>query len=52
MDELWGVASHPTQHQFLTCSDDHHVFLWDSQSRSAVWCKELNVGINGYVEII
>ncbi|XP_076442286.1 echinoderm microtubule-associated protein-like 2 isoform X4 [Babylonia areolata] len=43
-DELWGLASHPSQHQFLTCGSDRNVYLWDSQSRSVVWSKELNDG--------
>ncbi|XP_070181364.1 echinoderm microtubule-associated protein-like 2 isoform X3 [Littorina saxatilis] len=42
IDELWGLATHPTQHQFLTCGSDRLVYLWDSQSRSIVWTKELN----------
>ncbi|XP_025089345.1 LOW QUALITY PROTEIN: echinoderm microtubule-associated protein-like 1 [Pomacea canaliculata] len=42
LDELWGLAAHPSQHQFLTCGSDRLVYLWDSQSRSAVWVKELN----------
>ncbi|KAK7487112.1 hypothetical protein BaRGS_00021607 [Batillaria attramentaria] len=42
LDELWGLAAHPSQHQFLTCGADRHVYLWDSQSRSVVWLRELN----------
>lgn len=42
LDELWGLAAHPSQHQFLTCGSDRHVYLWDSQSRSVVWLRELN----------
>lgn len=43
MDELWGLASHPTQHQFMTSGSDKQVHLWDSMSRSVVWSKELSV---------
>ncbi|XP_071079314.1 echinoderm microtubule-associated protein-like 2 isoform X12 [Haliotis cracherodii] len=41
MDELWGLATHPTQHQFLTCGSDKHIYLWDSMSHSVIWCKEI-----------
>ncbi|KAL8567806.1 hypothetical protein ACOMHN_009114 [Nucella lapillus] len=43
-DELWGLSTHPSQHQFLTCGSDRNVYLWDSQSRTVVWTKELNDG--------
>ncbi|CAL1527600.1 unnamed protein product [Lymnaea stagnalis] len=45
-DELWGLASHPSQHQFLTCGSDKQLFLWDSQSRTVVWSKEMNDAIH------
>ncbi|KAK3093743.1 hypothetical protein FSP39_019600 [Pinctada imbricata] len=41
MDELWGVSSHPGQHQFLTVGSDKKVFLWDSMTRTVVWNKEI-----------
>jgi len=41
-DEMWGLACHPSQHQFLTCGSDKQLYLWDSQSRSVVWNKEMN----------
>ncbi|XP_069116291.1 echinoderm microtubule-associated protein-like 2 isoform X5 [Argopecten irradians] len=41
MDELWGLAVHPTQKQFLTCGSDKQVRLWDSLDRSVVWTKEV-----------
>ncbi|CAH1792966.1 unnamed protein product [Owenia fusiformis] len=44
MDELWGLAVHPNQHQFLTCSYDKTVYLWDALTHTAVWNKELNDG--------
>lgn len=43
MDELWGLASHPSQHQFMTSGSDKQVHMWDSMSRSVVWSKELSV---------
>lgn len=42
MDELWGLASHPTQHQFMTSGSDKQVHMWDSMSRSVIWSKELS----------
>lgn len=48
MDELWGLASHPSQHQFMTSGSDKQVHLWDSMSRSVVWSKELSVS-NGSI---
>ncbi|XP_067680200.1 echinoderm microtubule-associated protein-like 2 isoform X12 [Haliotis asinina] len=41
MDELWGLATHSTQHQFLTCGSDKHIYLWDSMSHSVIWSKEI-----------
>lgn len=43
-DELWGLATHPCQHQFLTGGADKQLYLWDAQSRTVVWNKEMNVG--------
>ncbi|XP_050404187.1 echinoderm microtubule-associated protein-like 2 isoform X5 [Patella vulgata] len=41
LDELWGLAPHPSQHQFMSCGSDKHVYLWDSMSHSVVWSKEI-----------
>uniref|UniRef100_A0A7N8XT68 EMAP like 4 n=1 Tax=Mastacembelus armatus TaxID=205130 RepID=A0A7N8XT68_9TELE len=30
-DELWGLASHPSRHMFLTCAQDRLVCLWNSE---------------------
>ncbi|RUS86563.1 hypothetical protein EGW08_005702 [Elysia chlorotica] len=45
-DEMWGLACHPNQHQFLTCGSDKQVYLWDSQSRTVVWNKEMNDAVH------
>ncbi|XP_052271012.1 echinoderm microtubule-associated protein-like 2 isoform X1 [Dreissena polymorpha] len=41
-DELWGLDVSTSQHQFLTCGYDRHLYLWDAQSRSVVWRKEIS----------
>ncbi|BFZ07628.1 hypothetical protein BsWGS_10667 [Bradybaena similaris] len=45
-DELWGLATHPSQHQFLTGGTDRQLYLWDSQSRTVVWSKEMNDAVH------
>lgn len=40
--ELWGLATHPSQKQFLTCGWDGLVSLWDVQSKSAVWVTQID----------
>ena len=42
-EELWGLDVSPSQSQFLTCGYDKHVYLWDAQTRSVVWRKEISV---------
>lgn len=42
-DELWGLASHPTQHQFMTSGSDKNIQLWDSMTRTVIWSKEIPV---------
>uniref|UniRef100_A0A3Q3SZK0 EMAP like 4 n=1 Tax=Mastacembelus armatus TaxID=205130 RepID=A0A3Q3SZK0_9TELE len=36
-DELWGLASHPSRHMFLTCAQDRLVCLWNSVDHSLQW---------------
>ncbi|KAG5836617.1 hypothetical protein ANANG_G00230250 [Anguilla anguilla] len=38
-DELWGLDSHPTLEQFVTCGQDKLVHLWDSTSHQPLWSK-------------
>ena len=42
-DELWGLATHPQRHQFLTVCYDKSLILWDALTHSAIWTKEINV---------
>uniref|UniRef100_A0A8C6TX88 EMAP like 1 n=1 Tax=Neogobius melanostomus TaxID=47308 RepID=A0A8C6TX88_9GOBI len=41
MDELWGLAAHPSKPHFLTCGYDRQVCLWDSSSHQLMWVKTL-----------
>ncbi|XP_074659724.1 echinoderm microtubule-associated protein-like 2 [Tubulanus polymorphus] len=42
VDELWGLAIHPNQHQFITGGYDRGVYLWDALTHSVVWYKDLS----------
>lgn len=43
-DELWGLATHPQQNQFLTCGYDKMLYLWDTLTHGVIWCKEMPEG--------
>lgn len=40
-DELWGLDSHPTMEQFVTCAQDKHVHLWDTNTHQPIWSKTI-----------
>lgn len=40
-EELWGLAVHPNQNQFVTCGQDGCVHLWDTLSHSVVWSLDI-----------
>uniref|UniRef100_A0A3B3X4V8 EML-like first beta-propeller domain-containing protein n=1 Tax=Poecilia mexicana TaxID=48701 RepID=A0A3B3X4V8_9TELE len=42
-DELWGLATHPSREQFLTCAQDQMVCLWNSVDHSLQWSRTLEV---------
>lgn len=42
-DELWGLDIHPTMEQFVTCSQDKQVHLWDAHSHQPLWSKTIEV---------
>jgi len=44
-DELWGLATHPEQQQFITGGQDKMLTLWDSLSHTAVWTMDMDEGI-------
>ncbi|XP_037536437.1 echinoderm microtubule-associated protein-like 4 isoform X2 [Nematolebias whitei] len=41
-DELWGLATHPSKQQFLTCAQDGLVSLWNSLDHSLQWSRPLD----------
>jgi WD40 repeat protein len=43
IDELWGIAVCPSQNQFVSVGHDKLLYLWDTLTRSSIWCKELPV---------
>ena len=46
VDEVWALASHPTQNQFLTAGYDNLVHLWDTLTHRAVWSS--NIGVSNF----
>lgn len=42
-DELWGLDIHPSMEQFVTCSQDKQVHLWDTNSHQPLWSKTIEV---------
>lgn len=48
-DELWGLDVHPSMEQFVTCSQDRQVHLWDTSSHQPLWSKTIEVtGLSGF----
>ncbi|XP_054153345.1 echinoderm microtubule-associated protein-like 2 isoform X2 [Oppia nitens] len=45
-EELWALAIHPTQNQFITAGYDKTVHLWDTLSHTAVWSKDMGEAIH------
>ncbi|KAK5621436.1 Echinoderm microtubule-associated protein-like 3 [Crenichthys baileyi] len=41
LDEMWGLATHPSQDIFLSCSHDRHVCLWNTEKHNLDWCITL-----------
>ncbi|XP_049875343.1 echinoderm microtubule-associated protein-like 2 isoform X3 [Pectinophora gossypiella] len=41
VDELWGLAAHPSLPQFVTAGWDRLLQLWDGLSHSTVWSKDI-----------
>lgn len=43
VDEMWGLATHPSVNIFLTCSHDRQVCLWNTEEHKLDWCISLEV---------
>ncbi|XP_026793050.1 echinoderm microtubule-associated protein-like 4 isoform X1 [Pangasianodon hypophthalmus] len=41
VDEMWGLATHPSQNIFLTCGNDKQVCVWNAEEHSLDWCTTL-----------
>uniref|UniRef100_A0A8D3CIX4 EMAP like 3 n=1 Tax=Scophthalmus maximus TaxID=52904 RepID=A0A8D3CIX4_SCOMX len=41
VDEMWGLATHPSQNIFLTCGHDRQVCLWKTEEHKLDWCISL-----------
>lgn len=41
VDEMWGLATHPSQDIFLSCGNDKQVFLWNAEKHKMDWCTTL-----------
>uniref|UniRef100_A0AAQ4RIW8 EMAP like 3 n=1 Tax=Gasterosteus aculeatus aculeatus TaxID=481459 RepID=A0AAQ4RIW8_GASAC len=41
MDEMWGLATHPSQNIFITCGHDRQVCLWKTEEHKLDWCITL-----------
>ncbi|KAF3847354.1 hypothetical protein F7725_020382 [Dissostichus mawsoni] len=50
-DELWGLDVHPSMEQFVTCSQDKQVHLWDTNSHQPLWSKTIEVTVCWGVEM-
>ncbi|XP_062240136.1 echinoderm microtubule-associated protein-like 3 isoform X1 [Platichthys flesus] len=41
VDEMWGLATHPSRSIFLTCGHDRQVCLWNTEEYKLDWCISL-----------
>nr|XP_046184351.1 echinoderm microtubule-associated protein-like 3 isoform X3 [Oncorhynchus gorbuscha] len=41
VDEMWGLATHPSQDVFLTCGHDRQVCVWNTAEHKLDWCTTL-----------
>ncbi|KFM61433.1 Echinoderm microtubule-associated protein-like 1, partial [Stegodyphus mimosarum] len=44
-EELWALAVHPSQSQFISGGHDHYIHLWDTMSHSVVWSKDIGEAV-------
>uniref|UniRef100_A0A4W5MRK2 EMAP like 3 n=1 Tax=Hucho hucho TaxID=62062 RepID=A0A4W5MRK2_9TELE len=45
VDEMWGLATHPSQDVFLTCGHDRQVCVWNTEEHKLDWCTTLEYGL-------
>ncbi|XP_076987531.1 echinoderm microtubule-associated protein-like 2 isoform X1 [Tamandua tetradactyla] len=41
VEELWGLATHPSRAQFVTCGHDKLVHLWSADSHQPLWSRSI-----------
>ncbi|KAL0970425.1 hypothetical protein UPYG_G00241770 [Umbra pygmaea] len=41
VDEMWGLATHPSRSIFLTCGHDRLVCVWNTEEHQLEWCTTL-----------
>ncbi|XP_037675866.1 echinoderm microtubule-associated protein-like 2 isoform X2 [Choloepus didactylus] len=41
VEELWGLATHPSRAQFVTCGHDKLVHLWSAESHQPLWSRSI-----------
>ncbi|KAL1769160.1 echinoderm microtubule-associated protein-like 2 isoform X1 [Sigmodon hispidus] len=41
VEELWGLATHPSRAQFVTCGQDKMVHLWSSETHQPLWSRTI-----------
>uniref|UniRef100_A0A8C2QCN4 Echinoderm microtubule associated protein like 2 n=1 Tax=Cricetulus griseus TaxID=10029 RepID=A0A8C2QCN4_CRIGR len=41
VEELWGLATHPSRAQFVTCGQDKLVHLWNSETHQPLWSRTI-----------
>ncbi|KAG7495720.1 echinoderm microtubule-associated protein-like 3 isoform X1 [Solea senegalensis] len=41
VDEMWGLATHPSHNIFITCGHDRQVCLWNTEEHKLDWCISL-----------
>uniref|UniRef100_A0A8C1ZCL6 EMAP like 3 n=1 Tax=Cyprinus carpio TaxID=7962 RepID=A0A8C1ZCL6_CYPCA len=41
VDEMWGLATHPTQNIFISCGNDRQVCVWNAEDHKLDWCTTL-----------
>lgn len=40
---MWGLATHPTETIFVTCSQEQLVCIWDSKTQENLWTYPIDV---------